>query len=249
MTNFVIYSYSSKSQSAKLLAKELNTYCLPGTYSIPTNKPPIIINWGCSNPKIYVDYNAVFAIWNACNKWASFASFRDFGVSCPNFTDDPHTVVDWLKQDLVVIGRKSLTGTRGKGIVIIKDIPEFVECPLYTLYEKPTKEFRIHVVNGKMIDAEEKRRRKSALDADQVNQYVRNLKGGWVFCHQNVEVPKSVEQESIKAVKALGLDFGGVDCIWQKKGDRALILEVNTAPGLSPTTVSKYAAAFKEMAA
>jgi glutathione synthase/RimK-type ligase-like ATP-grasp enzyme len=47
------------------------------------------------------------------------------------------------------------------------------------------------------------------------------------------------------AVAALGLDFGGVDVIWNERRQMAYVLEVNTACGLEGQTVNDYAEAFR----
>ncbi|MNY81884.1 hypothetical protein D3C86_2236870 [compost metagenome] len=49
------------------------------------------------------------------------------------------------------------------------------------------------------------------------------------------------------AVNALGLDFGAADVIWNDHRKQAFVLEVNTAPGLTGTTLEKYAKALKEI--
>ncbi|MNY63636.1 hypothetical protein D3C86_2006230 [compost metagenome] len=47
------------------------------------------------------------------------------------------------------------------------------------------------------------------------------------------------------AVNAIGLTFGAVDVIWNEYRHQAYVLEVNTAPGLTGTTLEKYAEAFR----
>ena len=49
------------------------------------------------------------------------------------------------------------------------------------------------------------------------------------------------------AIKALGLDFGAVDIIYNEAEDQHYVLEVNTAPGLEGTTLQKYTEAILEM--
>jgi glutathione synthase/RimK-type ligase-like ATP-grasp enzyme len=56
-----------------------------------------------------------------------------------------------------------------------------------------------------------------------------------------------VKKESIKAVKALGLDFGAVDIATIKgtDGQECCIYEVNTACGMQGTTLEKYTQAIR----
>lgn len=49
-----------------------------------------------------------------------------------------------------------------------------------------------------------------------------------------------IETEAIKAVNALGLDFGAVDIVTEKNTGIPYVLEVNTAPGNEGTTTQKY---------
>jgi glutathione synthase/RimK-type ligase-like ATP-grasp enzyme len=49
---------------------------------------------------------------------------------------------------------------------------------------------------------------------------------------------------AVAAVNTLGLDFGAVDIA--ECGDHAVVFEVNTAPGIDGTTVSKYNTFLKE---
>ena len=95
-----------------------------------------------------------------------------------------------------------------------------------------------------MFDAQEKRRRSGV----ETNSKIRTEEHGWVFCRGNVQVPDDVKLQAESAVSALGLDFGGVDVIWNEKEQQAYVLEVNTAPGLEGTTVTTYAAMIQNLA-
>jgi glutathione synthase/RimK-type ligase-like ATP-grasp enzyme len=70
--------------------------------------------------------------------------------------------------------------------------------------------------------------------------YIRSHGAGWVYCVRDIRHIDSVYEIGIRAVQALGLDFGAVDVYFWK--DCPHVLEVNTAPGLSgATTISAYA--------
>ena len=43
---------------------------------------------------------------------------------------------------------------------------------------------------------------------------------------------------------AIDLQFGAVDIIWNEKENKCYVLEINTAPGLVGTTLTKYTEAF-----
>ena len=59
-------------------------------------------------------------------------------------------------------------------------------------------------------------------------------------------VNKGLADEAIKAVAALGLQFGAVDCCLDTD-DKPWIIEVNTGPGLEGTAFKNYVAAFSKM--
>jgi len=99
-----------------------------------------------------------------------------------------------------------------------------------------------------VIAVQRKARRRDVTD-ENVNWQVRNHANGFVFARDNVVAPDAVVRQSIMAIAALGLDFGGVDVIWNAREERAYVLEVNTACGLEGQTVMDYANAFQRIAA
>ncbi|MNJ09659.1 hypothetical protein D3C77_38070 [compost metagenome] len=104
------------------------------------------------------------------------------------------------------------------------------------------EEYRIHVFNGEVVDVQRKARKKDVPD-DQVNWKVRNLANGFIFARGEEalgNVPQDVLDQAVKAVAALGLDFGAADVVYNDKQGKAYCLEVNTAPGLSGSTLDGY---------
>jgi glutathione synthase/RimK-type ligase-like ATP-grasp enzyme len=97
-------------------------------------------------------------------------------------------------------------------------------------------------VGGEVIFTQRKARKTSV---EEPNWAVRNLAGGFVYVAAEAgEGPP--DELAIKAVAALGLDFGAVDVILGRDG-QFYVLEVNTACGLEERTADKYVEAFKEM--
>jgi glutathione synthase/RimK-type ligase-like ATP-grasp enzyme len=75
---------------------------------------------------------------------------------------------------------------------------------------------------------------------------VRSNTRGWKFSNVKLEnVPKPLITEAVKAIKALGLDFGAVDCVMDAE-KQPWIIEVNTGPGLEGTPFTKYVEAFNK---
>ena len=206
----------------------------------------LVINWGCSHEPSWknpLQYNySIINHWdniqNAVDKIKSFARFKAVGVTCPDVTVASEKAKLWLSQGLMVVGRKSVMGRAGHGIVLMKTPVEFEECPLYTVYKPKKKEFRVHVFGDKIIDYQQKRKKKNWNQTS--NSQIRTHDNGWVFCREGIFLPDDSRTESIKAVKALGLVFGGVDVIWNEKENKSYILEVNSAPGIEGTTIRKY---------
>jgi glutathione synthase/RimK-type ligase-like ATP-grasp enzyme len=118
-----------------------------------------------------------------------------------------------------------------------------MECPLYTLDTKAKHEYRIHVFNGMIIDSQQKKKRN---DHEGGIRGIRNHANGWVYAREGVVFPIPVLEQSLRAVKALGLNFGAVDIGYNELENTAYVYEVNSAPGLTGTTLDFYTNAFKE---
>lgn len=176
--------------------------------------------------------------------------FEDF-PRVPAYTTSRETAEVWVRhEDAVVVARTVLNGNSGEGIVIIKDMDDFVDAPLYVRYVQKKQEYRVHILNDQVVDVQRKARRKDVPD-DQVNWLVRNHDNGFIFARDEAlgDIPEDVTRQALLAVKVCGLDFGAVDVIFNEKFGRAYVLEVNTAPGLSGATLEGYAARLKEMMA
>ena len=180
----------------------------------------------------------------ASNKLRSFEAFQQANLSTVPWTSDPEVAKQWQG---LVFARHSLTGHSGEGIeqydAEANPIQRFPDAPLYTKYVKKTYECRIHIFKGKMIDAQIKRK---VRDAEEVDTTVRNIHTGWVYCREDFTPTQECIDLAIQAVQAVGLDFGAVDIIYNKHYNKYYLLEVNTAPGLTGTTLTNYAIAIIE---
>lgn len=147
--------------------------------------------------------------------------------------------------------RAILSGHSGQGISIHEDADTLTEAPLYTRYINKTDEYRVHVFKGVVIDVQRKARDTSVPD-DAVNWQVRNHDNGFIFMRDGVTpstVPEAVIQNSLAVFNATGLDFGAVDVIWNSTHDKAYVLEVNSSPGMSGTTLDNFCAAVQSYVA
>lgn len=212
-----------------------------------------VINWGNSGHPIDTGLSRVDRLVNsfefvsqASNKLRTFQALEKVdGVRIPEFTTSGPTASEWLVAGVAVVCRTKLTGHSGDGIVLANGKEASLPAaPLYVKYIKKQKEFRIHVAFGEVIDVQEKRQRKDLSEGLVVDYKVRNHHTGWVYCREDIQEPEEMRPMAIATVRALGLDFGAVDVIYNEKANQCFVLEVNTAPGLEGTTVEKYAEAF-----
>lgn len=248
-----IYSHNPHSEGAKLLGQALQVKRIKhGNSKFRGGIGKRVINWGSANLPDQVAactvLNPPLAIRNASNKLKSFELFKEKGVSIPPFFTTKAEAIAYLGEanGNSIVCRTVLNGHSGVGIVLADNPDAVVDAPLYTAYVKKQEEYRYHVFMGKVVDIQRKAR-KMDVPAEEVNWQVRNLDGGFIFAREGVVENQVASENAIMAVDALGLDFGAVDLIWNKKEDKYVVLEVNTAPGLAGTTLEGYAERFKEV--
>jgi len=205
-----------------------------------------IINWGSTEEKFNGTYiNPPAKVQDACDKIATFKALDAANVPTLTWTDSQEAAQVWWDAGKVVVVRKLLRASGGRGIVLAgrkRDVP-LVHAPLYTKYMKKADEYRVHCVRGEIIDIQMKRKRQETNN-DEVDYQIRNYHNGWVFCRGGVAAPDCVRVAALAAVTALGLDFGGVDVGYNKHAGTACVYEVNTAPGIEGTTLHNYFTAF-----
>lgn len=241
-----MYTYNKGSEGAKALSQELGIKRIKHEGSkFRGGRGKAIINWGASTVSDQAlacerILNHPNAIINASNKLKTFELLKEAGVSIPPFWSGMNEAMQAFNDGECLVARTVLNGHSGEGIVIITDAAEFVKAPLYTKYIPKKEEYRYHVFNGEVVDVQRKAR-KMDVPKEDVNWKVRNLDGGFIFAREGVVASHVASEEAIKAVAALGLDFGAVDIIWNQKEDKYYVLECNSAPGLAGTTLETYA--------
>lgn len=172
------------------------------------------------------------------DKLAQFKLMSD-KTSCVPYTEYMEQAQAWIDKGYTVVCRTMLKSHSGAGIVIASTKDELVRAPLYTRYIKKTAEYRVHVIGEKVILIQKKMKKKE-WDGPQ-NTQIRNLKNGYVFGKNIEKPPAEVEQVAVAACAAIGHWHGAVDVIWNQHDNKAYVLEVNAAPGLSPSTAQIYA--------
>ena len=188
--------------------------------------------------------NRTEAVARASNKLTFFDAVAA-QVSIPAFTTSQEAAKEWVNAGKTVICRTILNGHSGAGIVLADKPEEVVKAPLYTEYVPKKEEYRVHVFNGEVIHASRKARKKEVPD-EAVNWKIRNHGNGFIFQHENFELPEDCAVQSLKAIEAVGLDFGAVDVIWNDKQQKSYVLEVNSAPGIEGTTLERYTEAINK---
>lgn len=196
------------------------------------------ISWGAKVPSNSVWHlNDSTAVLVASDKLCTFNKLNNAEVSHVPYTASKEIAETWVNAGKTVFARTT-GGQGGSGIHVVEGKGSVIPpMPLYTLYIPKRKEFRVHVFKGNVLFVQEKRRRQEASTPSKI----RNLANGYVFCNNNIVEPTGLRELAIKAVSVLGLDFGAVDIIWNEKQNQCFVLEINTAPGLCPSSVEKYA--------
>jgi hypothetical protein len=241
-----LFPYKLGSVSGKALASELGIKRVRPTYE--ASRRDIVINWGSSAQTVFPfnnnDLNNPSAIALAANKLSTFTKLSQVDYShLPEWTTSQEEAQAWADNGTKVYCRTLLTSHSGNGIVIVEQGDTVPYAPLYTKDCKHKHEYRIHVFKGEVIDVQQKKRR---MDGRSGGTGIRNHSNGWVYARSGVVAPDVITSASITSVNGLGLDFGAVDIGYREVSETAHLLEVNTAPGLVGTTLSKYVDAFNK---
>lgn len=202
----------------------------------------IIINYGNRSAPAEVFgeahvLNPQSALNNAANKLSALNAMQRAGVSTLPFTTDSQQARIWAAGGDVVYARNTLNGHSGEGIVVVSsdNISQIGNAPLYTKgITGRRREWRVHVFDGIITHVQVKRRRNGYQEDPNYREDVRNHHTGWIYATENINPSQAVLRNAVRAVEAMGLDFGAVDII--SKGDEAWVLEVNTAAGLQAET-------------
>jgi hypothetical protein len=254
MHNLKLLPYRMGSESAKDLAKYLNILRVHPDGAYVPRLGHVILNWGCSQPLTWAEraaarnvtmLNKPQAVGIASNKQSTLIALQRAGIRIPEFTTNRNVADGWLRDGHTVVERHNLNGNSGDGIRIVSlgASEPYVEsqltwAPLYTKFIPKTAEFRVHVFRGQVIDYIEKKRVAAEHRPENFNRHISSVNLGWVFARTNIMDSPDVKEIAIRAVQALGLDFGAVDVAYW--ANQPYVLEVNTAPGLHGTTLVNY---------
>ena len=238
-----IYSYDFHSESARKLATLLRVPMIRHNNSTFKGIRKTVLNWGSRDLPIQVRranvLNQERAVHYAINKVLAFTEMLSHNVPSVEWTTNRTMAIEWLADGHRVFARTRLSGKDGEGLVECFINDQIPEAKLYTKFVRAVKEFRLNILGTNVVSCQ----RKVRLDDHTgiFNDDIKTSFNGYGFKWVTQNVPDQVKTASIAAIQALQLDFGGVDVIWD--GTRAWVLEVNTAPELTPKSANALAEA------
>jgi hypothetical protein len=251
MSNY--FAYTRKTRPTGRMLAELLGFQKFGVRT-PTRPLDVLLRWGSRKPmpRARIVLNQARAIALASDKVRAIETLVGAGIHCvPCFTTWEQALA--AARGGIIFGR-TRHGHSGAGIVVYDPsgtydgrYPESPASPheWYTIYHEPTREVRIHVVEGEVVRIQGKYL-DFPEDAEQ-NPFVRNHQMGYRFRTPRKDLRSRRKEIAIEAVRALGLNFGAVDMMLFGESRRAMVLEVNTAPSCSPMTAEAYAEALNEL--
>lgn len=186
--------------------------------------------------------NRADAIRVASSKLASFRRFREADCPIPRFTTSRDEARTWQENGSTVFGRTT-EGFQGRGISVYQPVDTLGECPLFVEFIPNEREYRLHVVRGVVVSVQRKYLERPHLSD---GGFVKNHAHGYVFKTPQRGLNGSRHAAAVAAVESLGLDFGAVDMVVDENG-KEYVLEVNTAPALSPKRVQQYLEALRPL--
>lgn len=206
-----------------------------------------------------VELNSVNAINNSSNKLLMKQCFVEGGVKTADWSNEASTVssiTDNWKYKLVA---KKHYGSRGEGNTLISSQKEFdvwskdktLSHYIFEKFYNYTREYRLHInEEGCFYTC----RKMLKSDAPEDASWFRNDSNCVWFIEGNDKFDKpvnwdSVVNESVKALKSVGLDFGAVDLRIQSAKDSKgkvrkdpdfIVVEINSAPSFGSGTLEVY---------
>lgn len=249
MSRFMIYPYKQASEGAIAIAKALDGQRIlrEGSKYSP-RASDVIINWGASDCPFENALNASNGA--VLNKLAFFNRLIGTGLT-PPFAG---TLAGATSLAFPVFCRTQLKGRDGAGIVVANNAAELVPCDLYVQGAVKTSEYRVHVGRKDIDDFTIIGVQQKFVDETLPGQDPRVWAGEgtrfvWTVNGNPVQLPASV-MAVIKSAFAEfpELTFGAFDVIYDRVTAAAYVLEINTAPTMTPETTRRYAEFFRSFA-
>lgn len=240
---FMIFPYTQGSAGAKAIAEELKGKRILRTGSSYVPKPEdVIINWGASDCPFPQALN--YGTKAVTNKIAFFDRLKNKGLT-PRYTTS-RDAAEFMT--FPVFCRTTVEGKDGEGIVVANSPEELVQAKLYVEGVKKTKEYRVHVGRRpdglvEIIGVQQKYVPDVNLLPDGDVWAGEGTKFVWTVNGQGVSLPDD-QVVRLAFAEFPELDFGAFDVVYD--GSKMYVLEINSAPTVTPKTAEKYGAFFRK---
>lgn len=225
---------TKRGKTSRKLAQTLgceHIFCKGDCSNCAAMEKETIINYGghCED----ADFNSNIVH----NKLEAYKIMRDAGVPQPQMWETPYEI-----DSFPVLGR-NIHHSRGSDIVVLESDfeSECADSDFFTKLIDKRSEYRAHVLGDRVFSVTQKQRDEEADDIDPI---IRSRGRGWKQVPYDGQYRQEVKKLALKAVSALGYDFGAVDII-RDENNNLLVLEVNSAPALSDYKLEKYAEYFR----
>jgi hypothetical protein len=262
--SFIICSHNN-GESARALADMLGCRLASHKLTNPLPSKHKIINLGCSTDSPLtsrmtgqVILNSTAAVTRASSKIRTLERLNSVESSViPPFRTDVREVALLVAQGESWVARTLDRASSGRGIELMTPASIQNGIPRASVYVKAIdkrREYRVHVGRfagqSRILDVTRKIRRPGVDDTNR--PFVWNHDNDFIFVRNGVNrdtIPRSLLMNAIRAVQALGLNFGAVDIVVPRGGRiveaASYVLEVNTAQGMEGTTLEAYAQFFR----
>lgn len=252
----MFYSYKPGVGSSRL-ARELKAVVAYPTLGKQTGRRRKVytpaINWGLSarlSRPMETEGVLNADISKAQSKVLAFTDLEALGLPVPRWSKDYDTLRQRIGGERLILARRDgLSHGAGMSLVDSGASSSGLHADFFVERLSYHREFRVHVFQGSVIHSQVKVKSGEAPDG----VLARNFENGWLYTSQNIEryVPvatlKQAQDLAVSCMAQLGLDFGAVDLLQNKKG-KIFFLEVNSAPALrSDATFGAYLKAIKEL--
>lgn len=168
----------------------------------------------------------------------------------PEFLFDKDEAIGAIGDGDIVLCRTKLNASSGKGIVVARLPDEVADAPLYSVYKKKQREYRIVYGHRSGVTYISSKRRRADADMSKNDKLIRTMDNGWVY-QSETDIPDAVG-EAIgnvgTALFRLGLGLLAYDVGYDVDEDSACIYECNTAWGLNVASAEATLNAIKECA-
>jgi glutathione synthase/RimK-type ligase-like ATP-grasp enzyme len=213
-------------------------------WKVKTLGQDLVIPWGMQSDAATV--NKKPAMIKAQNKGKCRLILAEAGVSVPK-TVIGEDEIDWVDYPAVIRPTKH---HKGQHLFVVNNDAEFIDTVeskasladgwyISKLITK-TKELRVHCAHGKVLFVHDKHYTGEHVQA---NQNINNEAWSVVAWDSLDKACFNAMMEALKAMKAIGLDFGGVDVMLD--GEDAYVCEINTAPTQGEYGGMKYGMYFR----